>query len=574
MKKFLIGLAAGLVLAGLALVALLFAAMRVAEPRAVVPDDSTLVIGLEGDIPERPPMTLPFPALESRVAVTLQDVWLSLAEAAADPRIRAVVFEPAGVSAGWGKLQEIHSSLVRFKESGKPLVAYLRNPATREYYLATAADRIVMAPEDYLNLKGLRIEAMYLKGTLDKLGVDVEFEHAGRYKDAGDMFARDSMRPETREVLNSILDSVFAHLIETVAAGRKRTEDQIRAAIDQGPFLAVKARDLGLVDELTYEDQTFDRIKSDLGLEEIRRVSHRVYSQAVLERRLSSPDPTIALVVGSGTILGGSGGDGLGDQDVVWSRDFVRLLGQVRDDSKVKGVILRIDSPGGDAIASDEILHEVRRLSEKKPLVISMSDVAASGGYYIAMTGDPVVAYPNTLTGSIGVIYGKANLRGLYDKLGIKKEVLSRGRFADIDSDYTALSPEGRAKLRESIDAIYRGFLARVAEGRKLDVSKVEPLAEGRVWLGGQAHGNGLVDELGGLDVAVDLVKRKAGIAAGQRIRLLTYPARKSFWTYLLERSADSAVAARLREAFGGFDPRLLRATGVLRLMPYRLVIQ
>lgn len=574
MKKFLIGLAAGFVLAGLTLVALLFAALRVAAPQAVVPDDSILVIGLEGDLPERPPMTLPFPALEGRVAVTLQDLWLSLAEAAADPRIRAVVLQPAGVSAGWGKLQEIHGSLVRFKESGKPLVAYLRNPGTREYYLATAADRIVMAPEDYLNLKGLRIEAMYLKGTLDKLGVDVEFEHAGRYKDAGDMFARDSMSPETREVLNSILDSVFAHLIETVAAGRKRTEDQIRAAIDQGPFLAVKARDLGLVDELTYEDRMFDRLKSDLGLEEIRRVSHRAYSQAVLKRRLSSPDPSIALVVGSGTILGGSGGDGLGDQDVVWSRDFVRLLGQVRDDSKVKGVILRIDSPGGDAIASDEILHEVRRLSEKKPLVISMSDVAASGGYYIAMTGDPVVAYPNTLTGSIGVIYGKANLRGLYDKLGIKKEVLSRGRFADIDSDYKALSPEGRAKLRESIDAIYRGFLTRVAEGRKLDVTKVEPLAEGRVWLGGQAHGNGLVDELGGLDVAVDLVKRKAGIAAGQRIRLITYPAQKSFWTYLLEQGADSAVAARLREVFGGFDPRLLRATGVLRLMPYRLAIQ
>ena len=244
-------------------------------------------------------------------------------------------------------------------------------------------------------------------------------------------------------------------------------------------------------------------------------------------------------------------------------------------DGTIRGVILRVDSPGGDGIASDEILREVRELRKKKPVVISMSDLAASGGYYIAMTGDPIVAYPGTYTGSIGVIFGKVNLAGLYKKLGIQTEILKRGRFADIDSGSHALTAEGRQKLRESLDVFYDGFLKRVSEGRHMDKAAVHELAQGRVWLGSQAKANHLVDELGGLDRAIELLKAKAGIDKDTRVKVLAYPVKRSFWQEFLGRRSDGAdpLAQDLRSRIGaGVAPWL--EGGVLRVMPYRLEIR
>src|SRR5258708_34902318 len=219
---------------------------------------------------------------------------------------------------------------------------------------------------------------------------------------------------------------------------------------------------------------------------------------------------------------------------------MIKLIRQVRDDASIKAVILRIDSPGGDGIASDDILHEAKLLSAKKPTVISMSDLAASGGYFIAMTGDPVVAYRNTETGSIGVFFGKINLRGLYDKIGVKKEILTRGRFADIDTEYAPLNTSQRRKLRVEIEEFYRGFVQRVADGRKRKYEDIEALAQGRVWTGAQAKQNGLVDELGGLDRAIEMAKQKAKIAAADKITLVPYPPRRSLLEVLLERGSDA----------------------------------
>jgi protease-4 len=255
---------------------------------------------------------------------------------------------------------------------------------------------------------------------------------------------------------------------------------------------------------------------------------------------------------------------------------MVRTLRRVADDASIKGVILRIDSPGGDAIASDDILHAVKSLSAKKPLVISMSDLAASGGYFIAMSGDPVLAYSNTLTGSIGVFYGRINLRGLYDKIGLKKEILTRGRFARIDSDYGPLTGEERAKLRAEIEAFYRGFVERVASGRKRKYEEVAPLAEGRVWLGAQAKDNGLVDELGGLDRAVELIKQRAKIDAKERVTLVTYPPRRTLFELLMNRSSDdeAAIESVIRSYVGRLPFRALLDGGMLRLMPYAIEVK
>ncbi len=216
-----------------------------------------------------------------------------------------------------------------------------------------------------------------------------------------------------------------------------------------------------------------------------------------------------ALIVGQGTITAGTGNEAAEDESFTGT-GFIKLLKQVENDSSIQGEIMRIDSPGGDAVASDDILHEAKNLSKKKPLVISMSDEAASGGYYVALTGDPIIAYPNTLTGSIGVIFAKFTLHGLYDKIGIDEQLLSRGRYADIDSEYVPLSDAEKQKLTGQIDAFYRAFVSRVAEGRKKQFDQIEPLAQGRVWVGAQAKDNGLVDQLGGLDRAIEVLKQQA----------------------------------------------------------------
>jgi protease-4 len=577
MKKFLLGVLCGLVLAGMVLVILVFAAMRIGERRPAVADGSTLIWQLEGDVPERPQIELPFPWLESQAPLTVRETWSMLRRAATDSRIKALVFEPRGLSAGWGKLEEFRAGIMAFRKSGKPVYAFLRNPGTREYYVASAAERIFTAPEDFVDMKGMRIESMHFKDTLDKLGVKMEVIHAGKYKDAYDMFTRTSMTPETREVLNSILDQVYGNLCTVVAEGRKKTPEQVSALINQGPFLAADAKAAGLVDVLGYEDQVFGDLKKRLNqTSDIRKVPHRTYMRSF------DPDEQrtrIALVVGDGVITRGSGDGTSATSEGIVSGAFIKLLQRAKSDGSIKGVIVRIDSPGGDAVASDDILHAVKDLSKSKPTVISMSDVAASGGYFIAATGDPIIAYPNTLTGSIGVITARVNLRGTYDKLGIKKDLLSRGQFAELDSDYAPLNDAARAKIRRSIEATYDGFLQRVADARHKTPAEIEPLAEGRVWLGAQANKNGLVDQLGGLDRAVEVIRQRAKIPATAAIALVPYPQRRSLLDIMLSRADDAsaldlAVNAALKNVSGGRWIRSYLQGGLLKVMPYSIEIR
>ena len=373
-----------------------------------------------------------------------------------------------------------------------------------------------MSPEDELDVKGLRAELMFVKGTLDKLGVEMEFEHVGKYKDAPDMFTKNESSPETREVINQVLDQFYGDFVNTIAEGRKKVPDAIRAVIDQGPFV-------GRNPERRTDRRTGLRRRDVRAAETAAKLSamEKIAEQDYIHERggnLGLDGSTkIAFLVGEGDITRGATNDQ--GNDGITAAGMIRRIRQVRDDSSIKAVILRIDSPGGDGIASDDILHEAKLLSQKKPVVISMSDLAASGGYFIAMTGDPLIAYRNTETGSIGVFFGKVNLHGLYDKLGVKKEIMKRGHFADIDTEYQPLNDEQRAKLRTEIEVFYKGFVERVAEGRKRKYDDVEPLAQGRVWTGAQAKQNGLVDEIGGIDRAIEMVKQKANIAASEKSR-------------------------------------------------------
>jgi protease IV len=252
----------------------------------------------------------------------------------------------------------------------------------------------------------------------------------------------------------------------------------------------------------------------------------------------------------------------------------VKNLREVESDSSIKGAILRIDSPGGDGIASDDILHEAKILSQKKPTIISMSDVAASGGYYIAMTGDPIVAYPNTITGSIGVFYGRPDLKGFYDKIGLKETILSRGQFADIDALNGPLTDAQKKKLYDAIAIFYKDFVERVASARKRDYAQIDSLGQGRVWLGEQAKHNGLVDDLGGLDRAVEMVKQRAKIGAAEKVTLVTYPPKKSLFDLLFKSSSESQVESRIRALVGNVPIRSLVHGGMLRLMPFTVTVK
>ena len=496
MVKFLLGLATGVILVFLTLILLFFAALRLRQKPPEIASNSVLVMRLSGDVPEKAPVDLSL--FSSDHTATVADVWMALRKAAADPRIKAVVLEPDSLSIGWGKMEEFRGDLEQFRKSGKPLVAYLRNPGTSEYYLALAADRIVLGPQEPLYLKGLRAQIPYVKKALDKLGVTVEVEHAGKYKDFGDMFTRSDMSPETREVTNLLVDDLYATLVERIAGARRKSPDEVRDIIDRGPFTAAGALAAGLVDELRFEDQMWGELRARLKSGEPNKVSLDAYAKVPADSLGLAGRSRVALVVAQGDIVRGSPDDDGSEESSLTSYGFDKMLRQAVNDSTVKALLVRIDSPGGDANASDEMWREMNLAAKKKPLVISMSDVAASGGYYMAMTGDPVVSYPATETGSIGVVFGKPVIRGLLDKLGIGFDGVQRGRHADIESLETPLTPEEHDLLRRGIDESYRDFVTKVANARHRPYGEIEPLAQGRVWLGSEAKAHGLVDELGG----------------------------------------------------------------------------
>jgi protease-4 len=581
MVKYLLGVASGIVVAFLfvLLVLLLLFAMRSVEPGVV--DDSVLFLKLHGAIPEQTVPSLTIESLRAGPSPTLLGVRNALRRAAEDDRIRALVLHCGGLGVGWAKAQEIRWGIENFKESGKPVFAFLRTARTIDYYVASAADDVFMAPEGLLDMKGLRIEAGFYADMLAKLGVEAEVERVGKYKSAPEAFLRTGMSEESREVLNSILDDVYSRFVASVASAREKSEEEFRSTLDNGPFVPARALEFGLVDALKYEDEFDDHIKEKLELDELRKVRFSQYPSEDGSDSLGfSGANEIAVVYAVGDMMTGrSRSDPLFGIRVLGSDTFSQTVRQVKENDDVKAVILRIDSSGGSAIASDQMWRALNLLALEKPLVVSMSDVAASGGYYVAMADAPVLAYPGTYTGSIGVFYGKLNLRKLYDKIGVKKEILTRGRFAAIDTDYRSLTEEERAKLRSEIEEFYKGFVEKVAESRERPFEEIHELAQGRVWMGSQAQANGLVDELGGFDRAVELAREAAGLGKDDKIRLAPYPPPKRMIELLLEtdswgvQSSPWVDVLRPRAETFAHWPSLLEG-GFLRIAPYSISVQ
>ena len=465
------------------------------------------------------------------------------------------------------------------KSQVKPVVAFLQVGSSLDYLVASAADQVSLTPEGLLDVKGLRAEVSFYKNTLRKLGVAAELHQIGKYKAAAEPWVRSSMSDAFREVLNSVLDEVYGQFLEAVGSSRGKSVEELTVILNNGPFTPQQALEAGLVDDLHYEDEFFDALKEQLGLEDLQRLKLSRYRNVSMASLGLSGEHQIAVVYAVGSILRGTNEtEPFFGANILGADSFSHTLRQVKDNDDIKAVVVRINSPGGDAIASDQMWREMNRLSERKPLVVSFSDAAASGGYYIAMANAPIVAYPGTMTGSIGIFYGKLNLRGLYDKIGISKEILTRGRFAAIDSDYRGYSTEERNKLRQELEVFYRNFVQKVADAREREWDDIHQIAQGRVWMGSQAEANGLVDELGGFDRAIEMAKEAAGLEPTDKVTLVTYPTPKKFIEVLLDPdrfATRSPAVDRLRAYFAGIDswPVLLQG-GFLRIAPYSITIQ
>jgi len=457
---------------------------------------------------------------------TLRSTIEAIRNAKADARVKTLVIVPQSAGALWAQLQEVRAALDDFRASGKPITAFLEYGGAGEYYLASAADRIVLMPAGQLDVTGLAFYEVFFRSALDKIGVYPDLLHIGEYKTASNTFTEKSFTAAHREMTRSLNRDWYDELVRGIAKGRKISEDAARAAMDKGPYLAADALKAGLVDELAYEDQLDDKAP----IQGTRRLDGDQYFDRATTPYQPGAD-RIALIYAVGTITSGKSGDGAGT--VLGSESFAEWMRRVRGDSTIRAVVVRVDSPGGSAIASEVMWRELKLTQDVKPVVVSMGDVAASGGYYIAAPADTIVAQPGTLTGSIGVVTGKYVLQGTLDKIGVGTGTVSEGRFADIYSPFKPFTPDERARIEEQMQATYELFLARVAEGRHQTAAKIDAVAKGRVWTGRQAREVGLVDELGGLDDAIRIAKQRAKLDVRKGTELVVYPQKRSIYEVL-----------------------------------------
>jgi protease-4 len=528
--------------------------------------DSYLYLRLEGEVPEQPPSD--FGSFLERRPASLRTLMQSLDRAAADPKVRAVVVRVSVLpDSGWGKVQELRDAITRFRKSGKPAYAHLEVCGNKEYYLATACTKIYAVPTALLEVTGLHSEVMFFRNTLDKLGVQAQFEGVGKYKNAPNQFTETGFTGPHREQMEALLDSVYQQYVAAIAAARGKTPEEVQAIVDAGPYEGRDALQAGLVDELLYEDQIEDRLKAE-------RVTPGRYVRSGGGFGLDGR-PKVALVYAVGDIAPGESQNGPLGSELAGSDTVAGAIRDARKDDSIKAIVLRIDSPGGSGTASDVIWREVGLARKNKPVVVSMGDVAASGGYYIAMGSDAIVAQPSTITGSIGVFGGKFSLRGLYDKLGVTKELLSRGQRAAMFTEYRPWTDDERQRIRTLMVSFYRDFVGKVAQGRKKSFEDVDAVAQGRVWTGSDALQHGLVDQLGGMDVALDVDKQKAHIGRDQDVSVVILPERKGLLDMLMERQEEGASDALPSDARALLRwARLLRDSQVLARLPFDLKIR
>jgi protease-4 len=539
----------------------LMAALVGRQPQ--VSGNSTLVLRIGGDLQEMEPGGVIGQFFEA--PPTVRSLVDALRKAKVDRRISSVIVRPAGAAALWGKVQELRDAITDFRSSGKPIIAYLEYGGEQEFYLASACEKVFLMPSASLDLTGIASYELFLRGTLDKIGAYPDTLHIGQYKTASNTFTEHTYTPAHLEMAQSLNADLYEQLIRGLADGRHKSETEIRRLVDHGPFLPEDAIRAGLVDDVAYEDELDDKVK--LGGGTARFVNEADYRRVSTTSLGLNRGPRIAVIYATGVIASGQSSYDSPSGQVLGSDTMAEYLRKARADSSIKAIVLRVDSPGGSAIASDVIWREVMLTRGVKPVIASMSDVAASGGYYIAMPAHVIVAEPATLTGSIGVVMLKFVIDGTLKKLGMNVEGVSNGKYAGLYSPVRAFTPEERAKVQEQMQATYDTFVEKAADGRNTTPERIDKVGQGRVWTGRQGKEIGLVDELGGLERALAVAKQRAKLPADSEVEVVVYPGRKSIYEIVKNPFGSSESTTALGAMLGLRDPQGLQLlTAPLRL--------
>ncbi|HEX8429040.1 signal peptide peptidase SppA [Hymenobacter sp.] len=565
-------------LLGLVLLVGFVAALASSDKEVTVANDSVLELKLDKPIAERESRDSFGSAFSNQADdIGLDQLKATIRRAKNDSDIKGIFLNVELVQAGMASLEEVRDALLDFKKSGKFVVAYADAASEKSYYLTSVANRIYLNPQGTLEFNGLSSETMYYKNLFDKAGIQPQIFRVGSFKSAVEPFFRenmsDSARLQTSSFLNSINDFTLGH----VAASRKIAPARLKVISDSMlVHNADDAKRLGLVTHLGYYDQALDYMKGKLGVEkdkELSLVNLGDYSKAEDDENTSSN--RIAVVYADGDIVTGKGGN-----DNIGSTRFAEAIRKARLDDKVKAVVLRVNSPGGSSLASDIIYREVMLTKKVKPIVCSMSDVAASGGYFIAMGCDTIVAHPNTITGSIGVFGVLPNIEPLLrDKLGVTTDRVTTGKFSDFPTVTRALTPFEKTQFQNEINRIYADFTTKAAQGRHMPVERLRGFASGRVWSGSEAKARGLVDVLGSFDDALRIAARRAKLKEGD-YRIQKLPRQRTFAESIFSGFSEEAKLRLVKEEMGPMYPvyqqykKLSEMKGAQMRMPFELNIQ
>src|SRR2546429_5533493 len=580
----------GLVMIVVLGIAIVVSALRGNRPS--IQDNSVLTLRISGALPDYVPDD-PFRRIFGAQPQSLGSLLAQFRKAKVNKRISAGMLEIDMSEPAWAKSEEIRDAITDFRSSGKPVYAYMEMGLNKDYYIATACDKIFGPPPGELFTIGLAADVMFFRGSLDKLGVYPDVYQIGKYKSAGDTFTQKQMTDAHREYINSMVDDLFGRYVEGIAKARNKSVDEVKSLIDNAPYNAAQAKDAGLIDGALYHDDVEKELKKRLGYKEndelhIARSSD--YKQISQESLGLNKGEKIAVVYAAGDIVSGKSSFGGNGEETIGSDSLVRTINEARDDKGVRAIVLRIDSPGGSGLASDIIWRAVEAAKAKKPVVVSMGDVAASGGYYIACNANKIVAEPSTITGSIGVVGGKPVVKGFYDWIGVTNEYVMRGKNAGMFRESEKFSDPERAKFEEFLKNTYQDFITKVGKGRGKDSSYIYTIGQGRVWTGRQGKENGLVDEYGGMDKAIEIAKQLAKLPSDKGVQRVIMPKPPTLLEQLLgtadeasDTSADAkqqaAVLSQLpqdiRESFR-FAQLLDRARDgePIYLMPFRLRIK
>lgn len=588
--------------------ALLICGAASALPAQDKPAESTDVTYAQFELKGSYPEGAAAPGLFGDLHETLDQAISRFDRAAADPKVSGVILRINSPKLGWAKMRSFRQAIGRVRAKGKTVHAYLDGADNMDFLLATACDEVVMSEPGVLMTVGVRAEITFYKKLFDMLGVKADMLRVGEFKSAAEPYSRTEMSPEFRKEMEEILDDFYKQIIETIADSRKLSAEKATAAIDAGPLTAQRAKELGLIDKVAYEDEietalakkhegktlkitkNYGKKKTDTDMSGLAGMMKMMeLLMGVEQPKRKSSNPKIAVIYASGMITTGkSQSDFFSGEGAMGSDTMIKAIREANKDATVKAIVLRVDSPGGSALASDLMWHELERV--EKPFVVSMGDVAGSGGYYIAMGADRIFADAGTITGSIGVVGGKFALDGLYGKVGLTTDIISRGKNSGVMSSTTAFTDSEREAMQRLLNDVYDQFTSKAAQGRKMDKVELEKLARGRVYTGRAALKLKLVDELGSLDDAIAYATDKAGLKGEDKVERMILPKAPSPLESLLgpiDSGSDAKLAdPALRRVLHSLSPELesnfqalhllqsMSRERVMTVMPFRMLVK